>query len=99
VASPHRRVRYWVVANANGNRQSGLPLDAKVAGASIAARNLWNAKPGANILGVDDGMANRMVRLEALGNGQVPSVAALAWAALNEEPWPTTDRTDCVSTG
>jgi DNA (cytosine-5)-methyltransferase 1 len=32
--------------------------------------------------GVDDGVASRMDRVKATGNGQVPAVAALAWKAL-----------------
>jgi hypothetical protein len=31
-----------------------------------------------------DGVANRLDRLKALGNGQVPQVAAIAWELLNE---------------
>jgi DNA (cytosine-5)-methyltransferase 1 len=30
-----------------------------------------------------DGMANRVDRLKALGNGQVPAVAAIAWTILS----------------
>jgi hypothetical protein len=37
---------------------------------------------------MDDGMANRMDRLKAIGNGQVPVVAEKAWKTLNE-PRPT----------
>jgi DNA (cytosine-5)-methyltransferase 1 len=33
---------------------------------------------------VADGVAHRMDRLKAIGNGQVPSVAALAWRILSE---------------
>jgi DNA (cytosine-5)-methyltransferase 1 len=32
--------------------------------------------------GVDDGMANRMVRIKCTGNGQVPRVAEVAWKVL-----------------
>ena len=31
-----------------------------------------------------DGVASRMDRLKAIGNGQVPQVAAIAWELLNE---------------
>jgi DNA (cytosine-5)-methyltransferase 1 len=34
--------------------------------------------------GVDDGATDRMVRVRATGNGQVPAVAALAWTVLSE---------------
>ena len=36
-------------------------------------------------LRMDDGMANRMDRLKAIGNGQVPVVAEKAWKTLNEQ--------------
>lgn len=35
--------------------------------------------------GMDDGVANRMDRVRATGNGQVPGVAALAWKVLRGE--------------
>lgn len=34
--------------------------------------------------GVDDGLAHRVDRTKATGNGQVPAVAALAWRVLSE---------------
>ena len=36
-------------------------------------------------LRMDDGMANRMDRLKAIGNGQVPVVAEKAWKTLNDK--------------
>ena len=36
-------------------------------------------------LGVDDGMASRLDRVKACGNGQVPEVAAVAWRLLNDQ--------------
>lgn len=39
-------------------------------------------KDSSPLHGVDDGVANRLDRLAAIGNGQVPSVAALAWKTL-----------------
>jgi DNA (cytosine-5)-methyltransferase 1 len=35
-------------------------------------------------LGMDDGVAARVDRLKAIGNGQVPEVARRAWEALND---------------
>jgi DNA (cytosine-5)-methyltransferase 1 len=35
--------------------------------------------------GVDDGMADRMDRIKATGNGQVPGVAALVWSVLTSD--------------
>ncbi|MGC0152756.1 DNA cytosine methyltransferase [Chromobacterium vaccinii] len=40
----------------------------------------WPAEPGMGR--VVDGLAHRMDRIKALGNGQVPRVAAAAWACL-----------------
>jgi DNA (cytosine-5)-methyltransferase 1 len=34
--------------------------------------------------GVDDGLASRVDRLKAIGNGQVPRVAAISWELLTE---------------
>jgi len=46
--------------------------------------NIWGLE---SPLGrVAHGVAKRMDRLKALGNGQVPSVAALAWKILSEKP-------------
>lgn len=42
----------------------------------------WKVEPGVGR--VVDGMANRMDRLEALGNGQVPEVARTAWELLKQ---------------
>jgi DNA (cytosine-5)-methyltransferase 1 len=40
----------------------------------------WEAEP--NVGRVADGVAHRVDRLRAIGNGQVPAVAALAWITL-----------------
>ena len=42
----------------------------------------WQTEPG--IQRVADGVANRVDRLKAIGNGQVPIVAATAWALLSQ---------------
>jgi DNA (cytosine-5)-methyltransferase 1 len=43
----------------------------------------WATEP--DICRVDDGVANRVVRLRALGNGQVPQCAAEAWRILMDQ--------------
>lgn len=52
-----------------------------VAGVS-SRRGWWETEP--DVGRVADGVANRVDRLKALGNGQVPIVAATAWRLLNE---------------
>ena len=42
----------------------------------------WDAEP--NVDRVVDGLAYRVDRLKAIGNGQVPIVAATAWEVMNE---------------
>lgn len=47
------------------------------------ARGPWVERPNtAEILGMANGLAHRVDRLRAIGNGQVPAVAALAWEVL-----------------
>ncbi len=70
--------RFWadagersaVISNANSISAQGLER----------VRNTWPAEPPVGR--VVDGMAARMVRLKAIGNGQVPRVAATAFALL-----------------
>ena len=45
--------------------------------------NWWLSEPGVDR--VVDGVANRVDRLRAIGNGQVPAVAATAWQILRGE--------------
>ena len=44
--------------------------------------DFWSVEP--NVGRVADGVANRVDRLKAIGNGQVPLCAATAWKLLNE---------------
>jgi DNA (cytosine-5)-methyltransferase 1 len=47
-----------------------------------AAKHWWEVEP--NVGRVADGVAARVDRLKAIGNGQVPLCAATAWKVLNE---------------
>jgi len=49
---------------------------------SIGGSKLWPTEPAVGR--VANGVAARMDRLKAIGNGQVPRVAATAWRLLNE---------------
>lgn len=51
-------------------------------GSSCDVLGWWAAEP--NVGRMAHGVASRVDRIKALGNGQVPSVAALAWKILNE---------------
>lgn len=51
-------------------------------GGSHAGADWWLTEP--NVGRVADGVADRVDRLKAIGNGQVPAVAALAWRTLTQ---------------
>jgi len=51
-------------------------------GTSIGSAQWWETEP--NVDRVVDGMASRVDRLKAIGNGQVPLCAATAWRILSE---------------
>jgi len=92
--APHERERIWVLASdvADATRADGLAHGADLRGevsAGVgdgaptighAAAPWWLAEP--NVGRVADGVASRVDRLSAIGNGQVPAVAALAWRTL-----------------
>lgn len=96
VGAPHSRNRLWVVAHAQmDGRGCLLPLDrAVLGGESHEVCRLedtpWRSgsEPlprgvDADLVRVADGMADRVDRLRALGNGQVPRVAAFAFDWLS----------------
>ena len=86
----HKRQRIWIVADSIGNRLEG--------GNNSRAPGQWQTKirsmaglckakvridlPAPDSFGIANGMAARVDRLKAIGNGQVPGVAAKAWRIL-----------------
>ncbi len=82
VGAPHRRDRYWLRADADGNGESVHPEHAQTPVLrSLAGRN-WS--PGSlRGVRVANGVAYRVDRTRAAGNGQVPAVAASAWRLLS----------------
>jgi DNA (cytosine-5)-methyltransferase 1 len=75
VGASHRR-RLFVIAHADGYRQSARPVDAEAPRVSPFAgfRGHWGL-PTADDMGADDGVPHRLDRLRALGNAVVPQVA------------------------
>ena len=107
VGAPHRRERLWVVAHAHGERLQagreggsvGVPAaEPSNDGAAVAergngaARNWFAAEP--NVGRVVHGAPRRVERLRALGNGQVPAVAATAWRILTHNGFVSGGRDD-----
>jgi len=91
--APHKRERIWIVADA---KPHGLASDAVRRRANEGQDQGWLREPERpardsagwwavepDVGRVVDGLAARVDRLRALGNGQVPAVAALAWRTLS----------------
>ncbi|WP_397453236.1 DNA cytosine methyltransferase [Pseudomonas sp. NA-150] len=89
--APHRRNRIWLVANPSGEHGQGIitrVADSQIwtgpiEGPTGPCRNglaWWAIEPGMGR--VADGVAYRVDRIKALGNGQVPGVAARAFERL-----------------
>jgi DNA (cytosine-5)-methyltransferase 1 len=77
------RQRYWLLAYADPHSELRMRIDAKVAQLSGVRPRVWEAYPGEPRMA--DGVAHWVDRLEATGNGQVPCVAATAFAILAAE--------------
>lgn len=80
VGADHRRPRYWLFAYADLHRQLRRPFNAEMGVLQGVGVRVWETYPDESRM--DDGLAHRMDRFAAIGNGQVPSVAALAWRTL-----------------
>lgn len=72
----HSRTRYWLLAYADDPRELLRGLNAEVAKLPSMARRVWESDPG--IARVSNGLAHRMDRIKATGNGWVPGVAIAA---------------------
>lgn len=76
----HVRERHWLLAYADDKSKLLGGVDAEMAMREIVHHRVWSARPSES--GVADGMANRMERYRATGNGQVPIVAVTALLTL-----------------
>lgn len=82
LGADHVRSRFWLRAHPNNKSKLCSGVDAEVGVMSEFCTSVWSAKPDQSR--VVDGVANRVDRLKAIGNGQVPAVAATAWRILND---------------
>lgn len=92
--APHERDRLWIVAHSNSNRgktrvseqnkrkegEPNLTLHRRHQQSGWKGGDRWPPEP--RVDRVVNGLAYRVDRLKALGNGQVPSVAVKAWRLL-----------------
>jgi len=86
VGAPHLRKRWWLLAadaDDAGCEQQRRPIAGQAAYAPAELCSWWQAEPPVGR--VVNGLAHRVDRLRALGNGQVPMAAATAWHYLMEQ--------------
>jgi DNA (cytosine-5)-methyltransferase 1 len=72
----HIRPRHWLLAYADDPRELLRAVHAEACLLPDLGRSVWEGEPGS--AGVVDGLAGRLDRLTATGNGQVPVVAVAA---------------------
>jgi DNA (cytosine-5)-methyltransferase 1 len=80
LGADHERKRYWLVAYTDDAGELLREQYAKMAKLSNMAGGVWASYTGES--GVSNGMADRMDRIKATGNGQVAIVAAAAFAVM-----------------
>lgn len=86
----HERKRMWIAANSNRSQQQGRSVPGRVhqEDTNPIRSDWWENQPDLERVanGVASGLdANWSGRLKAIGNGQVPIVAATAWNILNSK--------------
>lgn len=89
VGADHERDRIWIVANTVEERQQGWhgfteerrEIEARGM-ATLRSRSAWTHLPPPDAFGAANGLAGRVERLQAVGDGQVPAVVAAAWKIL-----------------
>jgi DNA (cytosine-5)-methyltransferase 1 len=80
VGSDHIRERHWLLAYADDKSKLLSRVNAEMVLCQGVRPSVWETEPDQS--GMADGMASRVDRFEATGNGQVPIVAAAALFAL-----------------
>jgi DNA (cytosine-5)-methyltransferase 1 len=80
LGADHVRERYWLLAHSDDEGKLLRGLNAEVAIREGISSSVWQTKPDESRM--DDGLAYRMDRFKATGNGQVPAVATTAWNLL-----------------
>jgi len=90
VGANHQRERIWIVGHSNRLRLEGnasrkqLRIQKKTISRLNGWDGSWNSLPKPYYIRSSDGMASRVDRLKAIGNGQVPLCAATAWNLLKD---------------
>lgn len=80
MGADHIRERWWLLAHPNDKGKLVCEINAEAFMLQTNGCSFWKAKP--EFARVDDGMARRLDRFTAIGNGQVPQVAAAAFTMM-----------------
>ena len=91
VGADHKRERLWILAYTDGDRLEGRnrfdqegpwnPSPRPMEG--LCEAQVWANLPAPDAFGISNGMAGKLDRLKAVGNGQIPAVAAFAFSLLS----------------
>lgn len=88
LGAPHERERCWIIAYPKSFARVYQPYLAKAAAGLLNEPIAWDAcpweTPEAGVCGVDDGIPDRVVRTERLGNAVVPQIPELIGRAILE---------------
>jgi DNA (cytosine-5)-methyltransferase 1 len=76
----HIRERFWLLAYSDNDGEFSCAINAKTRWMQSVEKSVWEDYPES--LRMADGVAARVDRLKAIGNGQVPLCAATAWQVL-----------------
>lgn len=80
VGAPHLRQRVWALGDADKSGQSNSTFNAEAPRVSKVDKTVWEVDP--RDIRMANGMAHRVDRLRAIGDGQVPAVVRRAWLSL-----------------
>jgi DNA (cytosine-5)-methyltransferase 1 len=81
LGADHHRPRWWLLAHTYNKSKLRGAVNAEMGLLPEFRCGVWKTEPDKP--GVANGVAYRVDRFKAIGNGQVPAVAALAWKILN----------------
>jgi DNA (cytosine-5)-methyltransferase 1 len=82
LGADHIRERFWLLAYSDYDSELLRSFNAETRWVQKLGYSIWEGN--ARSTRVSDGMASRMDRIKATGNGQIPIVAATAWRILSE---------------
>jgi DNA (cytosine-5)-methyltransferase 1 len=81
MGADHIRERYWLFAYTHAESKLWSEVNAKMAKRAYVRPSVWDSYPSESRM--VDGVAHRMERFGAIGNGQVPAVVVRAWNELS----------------